>query len=136
MFNNFLWFLNAKYQHDQQRGTGLSGFVGIVLVIFVLWKWNTIFYPLLEKIGVIKFAKRIGLTHENPLLTIVMVFVFIMILLILFLLIMGSMTLIVPLLLVLVFPFVMIFSLITSNYSKPKNKKDNNQSKGSHIRNE
>lgn len=67
--NTFLHFISAKYQYEGQKSTGMAGFIGLALAFFVLFKWESIFYPLLDKIGLVSLATNLGLVNENPLFT-------------------------------------------------------------------
>jgi len=71
MFADFLWLLGAKQQHDRQRELGLAGLFGLLLVIFMVWKWDSIFYPLFDKLGFVGFAERVGLISELPVMTVI-----------------------------------------------------------------
>lgn len=69
MLANLLWIINANYQYQRQKALGLAGFIGILLVIFMFWKWDSLFYPVLNQLGLVGFAERVGLISDNPLFT-------------------------------------------------------------------
>ena len=70
MFTDFLWLLGAKQQHDRQKELGLAGLGGLLLVFLMVWKWDSIFFPLFNKLGFVGFAERIGLISELPVMTV------------------------------------------------------------------
>ncbi|MDX1806600.1 MAG: hypothetical protein R3267_06215 [Paenisporosarcina sp.] len=71
MLTDLLWFLGAKQQHDMQKEQGAAGLFGLLLVIFMVWKWESIFYPLFNNLGLVGMAERIGLVHELPVMTVI-----------------------------------------------------------------
>lgn len=78
MFADFLWLMGAKQQHDRQEEQGLAGFMGLILAtllsMFMVWKWDSLFYPIFNKLGFVGFAERVGLIHDLPLMTVINVF--------------------------------------------------------------
>lgn len=65
MYTDFLWLLGAKQQYDRQKELGLAGLSGLLLVIFMVWKWDSIFYPLASKFGFVSLAERFGLINDD-----------------------------------------------------------------------
>lgn len=70
MFTDLLWYLGAKQQYNNQVKQGMAGLLGILSVIFIVWKWDTIFLPILDKLGLVDYAYHLGLVHEMPVITI------------------------------------------------------------------
>lgn len=70
MLTQLLWFVHAKQQHDMQRAQGLAGLVGLLLVIFMVWQWDELFQPLLNAVGLVDFADRVGMVSELPIITV------------------------------------------------------------------
>lgn len=66
MLTELLWALGAKQQHDGQKEQGWAGLLFIVLTILLVWKWNEWFYPVLDWIGLVGFADRVGLISQYP----------------------------------------------------------------------
>lgn len=78
MLTNLLWFLEAKMQYQKQREQGLAGLLALLLVLFMAWKWNSIFYPLFDKLGIVTLVGKLGLINEEMgLYTIINITVFI-----------------------------------------------------------
>lgn len=71
MLNDLLWLWDAKLQYERTKAQGLAGLVGILSVIFIVWKWEEWFYPLFEKFGLVRFAERADLVHEDPIFTVI-----------------------------------------------------------------
>ncbi len=69
MLTDLLWFFNAKHQYENQKRLGLAGLIGLLLPIFVAWKWNDWFYPLFKKLGFVAFAERHGMISDMPIFT-------------------------------------------------------------------
>jgi len=46
MFRDFLWLLHAKQSHDMQKANGLAGFLALLFVILLMFKWNDWFAPI------------------------------------------------------------------------------------------
>jgi len=78
MFTDYLWLLGAKQQYDRQKELGLAGLSGLLLVIFVVWQWDSVFYPLANKLGFVALADRLGLiSSEEGIMTVINVTAFI-----------------------------------------------------------
>lgn len=84
MLTDLLWFLGAKQQYDKQKQQGLAGLMGILFVIFMVWKWDELFYPILDKLGLVAMAGRVGLIHDLPVMTVINVIAMIFLLAIFF----------------------------------------------------
>ena len=80
MLTQLLWFVHAKQQHDMQRAQGLAGLISLLLVIFMVWQWDEIFLPVLNFLGLVDLANRVGLVHESPVITIINVLLIIFLL--------------------------------------------------------
>ncbi|MCM3390519.1 hypothetical protein M3649_20760 [Ureibacillus chungkukjangi] len=65
MLSELLWVYGAKRQYDMQKENGLAGIFGILSVIFIIWQWDTIFYPLFKAIGLVDIFSNAGLFNEN-----------------------------------------------------------------------
>jgi len=77
MLADLLWFLGAKQQYNMQKAQGLAGLIGILSVVFFVWKWEDWFYPAFDKIGLIDIAENTGLVSELDVLTVINVIAFI-----------------------------------------------------------
>lgn len=80
MLTELLWYLESKMQYRRQRQQGLAGLVGILLVIFFVWKWEDWFYPIFDKLGLVALAERTGLVHDLSVVTVINVIAIIVLL--------------------------------------------------------
>ncbi|QHA38760.1 hypothetical protein D5E69_23300 (plasmid) [Rossellomorea marisflavi] len=64
MLRDVLWAIEAKMSYDRGKQTGLWGVLGIILVILGAWKWDSIIYPVLDFLGLVTIADRLGLISE------------------------------------------------------------------------
>jgi len=64
MLRDVLWAIEAKMSYDRGKQTGLWGLLGIILVILGAWKWDSIIYPVLDFLGLVTLADRLGLISE------------------------------------------------------------------------
>lgn len=65
MLNELLWFFNAKYQYEQQKRLGLAGFMGLLLAVLIIWKWNDWILPLATNLGLVALAERYGMISSD-----------------------------------------------------------------------
>lgn len=65
MFTDFLWYLGAKQQYQRQKELGLAGFIGLLFALFMIFKWDSIFYPLFNALGFVALADKLGLIHDE-----------------------------------------------------------------------
>lgn len=71
MLKDLLWLWDAKLQYERQKAQGMAGLLSLLFVIFAVWKWDEWFYPLFEKLGLVSFAKNIGLVSDLSVVTVV-----------------------------------------------------------------
>lgn len=77
MINELLWLAGAKQQHDIQKASGLAGIAGILTVLFIAYKWQDWFYPLLKFVGAVDLAHKLGLVHDGyPAMTVIYIVLF------------------------------------------------------------
>lgn len=65
MLNDLLWIYGFKRNYDTGKETGLAGLIGLAVTALLLWKWEDVFYPLLQTLGVINFLTQAGLIDEG-----------------------------------------------------------------------
>lgn len=65
MLTDLLWAYGAKKHYDRVAATGLAGCCALILTLFIAWKWNSIFLPLLNIVGLTAFAENVGAVSEN-----------------------------------------------------------------------
>lgn len=46
MLRDFLWFLHAKQSYDMQKSNGLPGFLALIGVFVLMFKWDDWFAPI------------------------------------------------------------------------------------------
>lgn len=85
MLNELLWLYATKRQYEMQKENGLAGLIGILVTILIIWQWNNWFYPILESVGIVSLADRIGMITGSPILTTINVLGLIMVLIFIFL---------------------------------------------------
>ena len=73
MLRDLLWIYEAKLQYERQKAQGMAGFIALLTVFLLMWKWNDWFYPLLDKLGFVSLTAKMGLRHESPVITIAMI---------------------------------------------------------------
>ncbi|WP_028393967.1 hypothetical protein [Bacillus cihuensis] len=85
MFADYLWYLGAKQQYNMAKSQGLAGLIGLLSVVLFVWKWDEWFLPIVDKLGLVDFAERIGIVHGLGAITVMNV-IFITYIFILFIL--------------------------------------------------
>ena len=65
MFRDFLWLLHSKQSYDMQKANGLAGFVALVFVIVLMFKWNDWFAPLFFGLGLDKIPGFFNADHGD-----------------------------------------------------------------------
>jgi len=65
MLRELLWWIHAKQQYDMQKENGFAGLIAILSVIFIVWQWDNIFYPIFNALGLVNIFHNAGLINEN-----------------------------------------------------------------------
>lgn len=65
MLQELLWMYGAKRQYEMQKENGLAIFISAAIIIFMIWQWDNIFYPLFNSLGLVAIFKNAGLVNEN-----------------------------------------------------------------------
>lgn len=69
MLSELLWLYGAKRQYDMQRENGLAGLLTVLGVIFMVWQWDSIFYPLFDTLGLASAFENSGMVTGTPIHT-------------------------------------------------------------------
>ncbi len=85
MLTELMWLYASKRQYEMQRENGLAGLIGILVTFLIVWQWNNWFYPILDMLGFVSLADRIGMITGSPILTTINVLGLIMVLIFIFL---------------------------------------------------
>lgn len=65
MISDLLWVYGAKQQHDIIKSTGRAGAISLILALFIIWQWDSIFFPILDFFGFTTFAENVGAVSDE-----------------------------------------------------------------------
>lgn len=65
MFRDFLWFLHAKQSHDMQKSNGFPGFLALVVVFVIMFKWDDWFAPIFFGLELDKIPAMLNADHGD-----------------------------------------------------------------------
>lgn len=65
MFRDFLWLLHSKQSYDMQKSNGLPGFIALVTVLVVIFKWNDWFAPIFFALRLDKLPALLNADHGD-----------------------------------------------------------------------
>lgn len=108
-----LQLISAKVQYDRGVQTGLVGLIAIGLCILGVYLWSDYIYPVVDKLGLVAFAEKMGLIYEgSPIMTFWNVLIFCLITILLIWVLVFIAFCLMLLFLVFPYPFYAIIGLI------------------------
>lgn len=131
MFNNNLFTLvNAQLQYTLQKNSRGGGIIGIALFLLIMVKWEDWFYPIANKLGLVKIAEESGIIQQTSVGTFFVVLAILFILLVMVTLVVFSGTILKVLFLILpkpiqailILPFILVAMPFYALFGKLKNK--------------
>lgn len=65
MLTDLLWAYGAKQHYNRIKNTGTAGAMGLLFVLFMIWQWDSIFYPLFNFFGFTTLAETVGAVNPD-----------------------------------------------------------------------